>query len=97
MRYEIEFAPEAAQDYRSLKAHARAIVRDGIESHLRHEPMKISKSRIRRLRGLCCPRYRLRLGDLRVFYDVAGSTVQILAIVEKSGAHEWLERYGEKS
>lgn len=30
-------------------------------------------------------------------YDVAESTVQILAIVEKSRAREWLERVGEKS
>src|SRR5262249_17183144 len=97
MRYELEFAPEAIQDYRSLDAHARATVRDGIETHLRHQPTRTSKSRIKRLRSLSRPQYRLRVGDLRVFYDVAESTVQILAIVEKSRAREWLERCGEKS
>ena len=97
MRHAIEFAPEAAQDYRDLDANARATVRDAIETHLRHQPTRANKSRIKRLRGFAKPQYRLRVGDLRVFYDVTGSTVQILAIVPKSLAHEWLERWGEKS
>jgi len=97
MRYEIEFAPQAAQDYRDLDAHVRGGVRDAIETHLRHQPTKTSKSRIKRLRGLSRPQFRLRVGDIRVFYDVSETTVGILAIVEKSWANEWLERYGEKS
>ncbi len=97
MRYEIEFAPQAAQDYRDLDAHVRGGVRDAIETHLRHQPTKTSKSRIKRLRGLLRPQYRLRVGDVRVFYDVSEKTVEILAIVEKSRANEWLERCGEKS
>jgi hypothetical protein len=32
---------------------------------------------------------------VRVFYDVAGETVEILAIIAKSEAREWLERAGE--
>jgi mRNA-degrading endonuclease RelE of RelBE toxin-antitoxin system len=97
MRHTIEFAPEAAQDYRNLDAHVRGIVRDAIETHLRHLPARTSKSRIKRLRGLTRPQYRLRVGEVRVFYDISESTVQILAIVAKSLAHEWLERFGEKS
>jgi prevent-host-death family protein len=31
------------------------------------------------------PQYRLRVGEVRVFYDVAGTTVQVLAIVVKIG------------
>jgi hypothetical protein len=33
--------------------------------------------------------------DIRVFYDVSEDTVEVLAIVPKSKAGEWLERYGE--
>jgi mRNA-degrading endonuclease RelE of RelBE toxin-antitoxin system len=63
---------------------------------LRHEPTKISKTRIKRLRGLAHPQYRLRVGDeIRVFYDVAENDVQVLAIVAKSDANEWLEKHGE--
>jgi mRNA-degrading endonuclease RelE of RelBE toxin-antitoxin system len=97
MRYAIVFAPEAVQDFRALDAHVRAEVRDALETHLRHEPMKTSKSRIKRLRGLARPQYRLRVGDVRVFYDVAESLVAILAMVVKSEAQEWLERFGAKS
>ena len=95
MRYDIIFAPEAAEDHDALVAHLRAEVRDCIESHLRHEPKKTSKSRIKRLRGYSRPEYRMRVGDIRVFYDVTEHAVEILGIVPKSEALEWLERYGE--
>ena len=96
MRYEIVLAPEAVEDLRSLKANVRAEVQDTVERHLRHRPAKISKSRIKRLRGLSRPQYRLRIGDnVRVFYDVSEDTVEVLAIVPKSEANQWLERYGE--
>jgi mRNA-degrading endonuclease RelE of RelBE toxin-antitoxin system len=96
MRYDILFAPEAVEDFEDLAANVRAEVRDCIESHLRHEPRKTGKSRIKRLRGYSRPQYRIRVGDdIRVFYDVTEHAVEILGIVPKSQALEWLERYGE--
>ena len=65
-------APEAVEDLRVLKANVRAAVRIALETHLRHEPRKTSRSRIKRLRGLRRPQYRLRVGEVRVFYDVSG-------------------------
>ena len=94
MRREIVLAPEALQDLRQLPAHLRAEVKEGIEKHLRHKPTTTSRSRIKRLRGLSVPQYRLRLGDLRVFYDVVEGQVQVIAIVSKAGAADWLERVG---
>ena len=88
-------APEAVQDLKHLKAHDRAEVRDAIEVHLRHQPTKTSKSRVKRLRGISRPQYRLRVGEIRVFYDVTNNAVEILAIVPKSAAAEWLEKVGE--
>ena len=96
MRYELVLAPEAAEDLRCLKANVRAQVHDALERHLRDEPAKTSGSRIKRLRGLSRPQYRLRVGDdVRVFYDVSEDAVEVLAIVPKSEANQWLERYGE--
>jgi len=96
VRYEIVLAPEALSDLHHVKAHLRAAVRDAIETHLRHEPTKTSKSRIKRLRGFSRPQYRLRVGDdVRVFYDVARNVVEVLAIVPKSQAHAWLAKHGE--
>jgi mRNA interferase RelE/StbE len=95
MKYEIIFAPEAVRDLKSLDARDKSKVKDLIEMHLRHTPMKISKSRIKRLRGLRHPQYRLRIDEIRVFYDVEGGTVQILAIISKSKSAQWLEQAGE--
>ena len=39
---------------------------------------------------------RLRVGELRVLYDVSEETVEVLAIVAKSVVNEWLEREGRK-
>ena len=52
-------------------------------------------SRIKRLRGLAQPQYRLRVGDIRVFYDVTRDRVEILGIVHKDNASEWLGAMGE--
>jgi mRNA-degrading endonuclease RelE of RelBE toxin-antitoxin system len=95
MRFEILIAPEAVEDLRRLKARERTAVREALEAHLRHEPMKVSRSRIKRLRGMARPQYRLRVEEVRVFYDVSGSTVEVLAIVPKPEAESWLARYGK--
>jgi mRNA interferase RelE/StbE len=94
MRFDILLSPEAVADLRTLKANVRASVKEALETHLRHEPTKTSRSRIKRLRGLSKPQYRLRVEDVRVFYDVAGSTVEVLAIVPKAEAEKWLNQFG---
>jgi len=94
MRFEIILAPEAAEDLRRLKANLRAMVKAALETHLRHEPTKTTRSRIKRLRGLSRPQYRLRVDEVRVFYDVSASTVEVLAIVAKSEAESWLAQFG---
>ena len=94
MAYEILLAPEAVEDLKLLKANLRGEVRAALEKHLRHEPTKTSRSRIKRLRGVSKPQYRLLVGEVRVFYDVTGDTVEVLAIVAKSEAESWLARFG---
>jgi len=95
MPYAIVLAPDAAQSLEGLKANIRATVRDGLETHLRHEPRKTSRSRIKRLKKMSQPQYRLRLGDVPVFYDIDENRVEILAIVSKSEATEWLAKHGK--
>jgi mRNA interferase RelE/StbE len=94
MPFDIILAPEAVDDLKSLKAHVRTAVRTALETYLRHEPGKTSRGRIKRLRGLRRPQYRLRVGDVRVFYDVSGTSVEILAIVAKSETESWLAQFG---
>jgi mRNA-degrading endonuclease RelE of RelBE toxin-antitoxin system len=94
MRFEIVLAPEAVEDLRRLKANVRTAIMEALETHLRHGPTKASRSRIKRLRGLARPQYRLRVEEVRVFYDVSGSSVEVLAIVPKSEAKSWLAQFG---
>jgi mRNA-degrading endonuclease RelE of RelBE toxin-antitoxin system len=95
MRYEIFFASEAVQDLKRLSARDRSIVEDAIEEHLRHNPERTSRSRIKRLHGVSRPQYRLRVDEIRVFYDIIGQDVEVLAIVLKSQVSVWLEEMGE--
>lgn len=96
MRYQIVLSPEALEDLEALGAVPRAAVREAMEAHLRHEPSRTSRSRIKRLRGLSRPEYRLRVGDPRVFYDVTKRAVHVLAIVSKADAARWLSEEGEE-
>jgi len=96
MKYEILFAQEAVQDFKRLSARDRSIVKEAIEKHLRHESQRISKSRIKKLRGMSRPQYRLRVGEIRVFYDIVEQRAEILAIVPKSKATAWLQEMGDR-
>jgi mRNA-degrading endonuclease RelE of RelBE toxin-antitoxin system len=93
MHFEIVLAPEAVEDLGSLTANVRATVRAALERHLRHEPEKTGRSRIKRLRGIRRPQCRLRVDDIRVFYDISGTTVEVLAIVVKSEVDPWLAQF----
>lgn len=97
MRHQILLSPEAEKNFQRLHAHIRAAVRDAMETHLRFEPTKGSKSRIKRLRGMKRPQYRLRVDEVRVYYDVTERTVEVLAIAAKSQAQAWLEEKGEQA
>ena len=95
LSFSIVLAPEAVADLQRLKSNLRTAVRRALEVHLRHGPRKASKSRIKRLRGLSRPQYRLRVDEIRVFYDVTDDTVEVLAIVAKSEAETWLAQFGK--
>jgi len=95
MSYEIVLSAEALEDLRSLRANIRSVVRDAMETHLRSEPTKLNKSRIKGLQGVQRPQYRLRVDEMRVFYDVRDRIVEVLAIVPKSEANSWLQQFGE--
>ena len=99
MPYRVLLAPEAVEDLARLRAYDKAKVRDGIKQ-LESDPTRVGRSRIKRLRGMQKPQYRLRVEDVRVFYDVVEgpeSRVEVLAIVPKGEAAAWLEREGLKS
>ena len=80
---EVRWTEQAADDLES------------ITDFIAHDiPVRISKSRIKRLRNVEHPQYRLRLQDFRVFYDVEDQDVVVLAIVPKEDADDWLNEFG---
>jgi mRNA interferase RelE/StbE len=97
VRFDIILAPSAVKELRALRADIRGRVRDALERDLRHEPTKVSRSRIKRLQGLERPQYRLRVDEIRVFYDVAETRVEVLAIVTKAQAKAWLDQEATRS
>jgi mRNA interferase RelE/StbE len=96
MKHRVTLSPEARAHFHGLCAYDRAKVRDAIDDHLQHGPTDESKSRIKRLRDLRRPQYRLRVDNLRVFYDLEHDEVIVLGIVEKAHAEEWLADTGER-
>ena len=95
MAFEIILAPQAVEALKKLSVPVRRGVEKALEVHLTHEPTTVSKSRIKKLRGLSRPQYRLRVGDIRVFYDVTETQVQVLAVVSKAEAQAWLDEQGK--
>ena len=95
MAFEIIVAPQAVAALKKLPVPVRRGVEKALDIHLTHEPTKVSKSRIKKLRGLRQPQYRLRVGDIRVFYDVTETQVQVLAAVSKAEAQAWLDERGQ--
>ncbi len=93
--FRIVVRPRAAAQIRRLRRIDAVAVLDAIEVHLRHEPDRVRRSRIKRLRGRQSTAYRLRVGDYRVFYDIAEAEVVIIAVLHKRDTAEFYE--GESS
>lgn len=96
MAYRIVFTENAIDDFNVPNARWRATVRDSIRVRLGHAPTKESRSRIKKLRDLRHPQFKLRIGEIRVFYDVTEMDVVIIAIVSKEKTIEWLKEHGTK-
>ena len=94
MPYRIVFTENAVDDFNSLNARWLAIIRDSIRVFLTHEPTRQSRTRIKRLKDLRHPQFRLRVGEIRVFYDVTETDVVIIAIMTKEKTIEWLKEQG---
>jgi addiction module RelE/StbE family toxin len=75
----------AIADLDVLRKYDATQIANAMERHLQHDPTKESKSRIKRLRGITNPDYRLRVGDYRVFYvvDEDARRVDVLRVMHK--------------
>jgi mRNA-degrading endonuclease RelE of RelBE toxin-antitoxin system len=83
--YAIEIARSVVAQLEALSGAERARVLDGIERQLVHEPLRETRNR-KPLRPNPIAPWELRLGSLRVFYDVSETgrrVVHVLAIGKK--------------
>ena len=81
--FRIVFRPTAAGQIRGLRRVDAVAILDAIETHLRYEPERVSRSRIKRLRGRQHAIYRLRVGKYRIFYDVLEDQVIVTTVLHK--------------
>ncbi len=96
MKYGVVIAKSAQEDFKRLNARWRSSLKEAMRIHLENAPKQESKSRIKRLKGLRQPQYRLRVDRLRVFYDVNDEQgrVEVLGFVLKPEAAKWLQEHG---
>ena len=80
MPYHIEYTRPALGHLRDLTARQRATVFDEINQQLTHEPTVETQNR-KPLRPNPLASWELRIGDLRVYYDVAEDPEPQVAIV----------------
>jgi hypothetical protein len=83
--YTVEFAASVEAHFRALTVRDRATVIGAIHRQLRHEPLKETRNR-KPLRPNPVAPWELRVGQLRIFYEVVGTdagVVRILAVGRK--------------
>lgn len=87
MTYEIEYTEEATEDLIWFPRYEQNVIIDGINRQLRFEPTRETRNR-KRLRPNSTAGWELRLGRLRVLYDVETTVriVEILRVGEKRGS-----------
>lgn len=82
MTYRIEYSPDAEDNLRALTARQQSIVLDSVDRRLSHEPAVETRNR-KPMRPNPAAPWELRVGDLRVYYDVDNepeAVVRILAV-----------------
>ena len=79
MAYRIDFSPEADEHIARLKAHQRAKLLDMIGRQLVSQPMHTTRHR-KPLRPNPVAQYRLRVGELRAYYDVQEQPERLVVV-----------------
>jgi mRNA-degrading endonuclease RelE of RelBE toxin-antitoxin system len=85
--YEIEYIPEAFEDLRSFRKFEQEHILDEVDARLQQEPNVETRNR-KQLRPNAVAEWELRIGGVRVFYDVLQATqvVRVEAIGYKRGS-----------
>lgn len=80
MSYRIQYSPTAEGHLRALTARQRANVFDAVDEQLAHDPAVQTRNRKPMRQNSVAP-WELRLGDLRVYYDIQEATEKLVTVV----------------
>ena len=90
MTFQITITADAESQWRALPARERQVLEAAIQARLLHQPTTPTKA-IKRLRPNLLAEFELRVGDLRVPYNVEGAEVMLLVVGRKVGSRLILE------
>jgi mRNA interferase RelE/StbE len=92
MPFEIRYSIKAVKQLRRCRAFDRATILDEIERTLIVNPTLQSKASVKKLRQPAPTRFRLRVGNFRVFYDVdeVNRVVSVVQILSKADSFRYL-------
>ena len=94
MKYAVVIAPQALADLEALRVYDRRKVTAAIEELLTTNPTQVSRTRIKHLRGMESPEFRLRVNGFRILYDVQENQVHVLRVLPKAAVEEYLREMG---
>ena len=80
MAYRIEYSPATDEHLRVLTARQRTMVFDAVDDQLAHEPAVETRNR-KPMRPNPLAPWELRIGELRVYYEIAEDPEQVVTIV----------------
>ncbi len=80
MLYRIEYSPGAVEHLQALTARQRAAVFDAVDRQLAHEPNVETRNR-KPMRPNPIAPWELRIGTLRVYYDVEEQPELMVTVV----------------
>jgi mRNA-degrading endonuclease RelE of RelBE toxin-antitoxin system len=90
--YTIQYSPETEEHLAALTARQRSMVFDAVDEQLMHQPSVETKNR-KPMRPNPLAPWELRIGKLRVYYDVEEvpeKLVTILAVGIKERSRVWI-------
>ncbi len=80
MAYTVRLSTEAERHFAHLTARQRAMVLDALRVQLRHEPLRETRNR-KLLRPNPLAPWELRVGSMRVFYDVDAEETEVVNVL----------------
>lgn len=86
MEYKIVLSPGAVESYRGIPFEERSDFRKFVDTRLTSDPETIDDLTINDIAGVHGVKFDLSTGEVRIFYDVVGPSIEILSIL-LSGIH----------